>query len=75
MVSHVGAPADERDHPMPVHLVQDEHDRGLARATPELPPAVDGMQQVFEAAQEISQRRLLVNSTGAGKLGKVAESR
>jgi hypothetical protein len=33
------------------------------------------MEQVFEAFQEIIHRRLLVNSTGAGKLGKVAESR
>jgi hypothetical protein len=75
MVSHVGAPADEWDHPAAVRLVQDEHDGGLARAASELPPGVDGMEQAFEPAQEISQRRLLVNSPGAGKLGKVAGSR
>jgi hypothetical protein len=33
------------------------------------------MEQVFEVAQEISQSHLLVNSSGAGKLGKVAEAR
>jgi hypothetical protein len=33
------------------------------------------MEQMFEAAQEIRQIHLLVNPTGAGKLGKVAEPR
>jgi hypothetical protein len=75
MVAQIGPPAHERDHPPAVRAVQHEYDGGLARATPKVTPAVDRMEQVFEAAQEISQSHLLVNSSGAGKLGKVAEPR
>jgi len=74
MVTLVSTPAYERDHPAALGAVQDEYDRGLAGTPPEVAPTVHRMEQLFEAAEEVSQRRPLVNPPGAGKLGKVAEA-
>jgi hypothetical protein len=75
VVAHVGPPANERDHPAAVNLVNDKNDRRPPGAPPKLAPAVHRMEQVFESRNKISQRRLLVNWLEAGKLGKVADAR
>jgi hypothetical protein len=75
VVAQIGATAHEWDHPAAVRPVENEYDGGLARASPKVAPAIDRMEQVFEAGEEVSQNHPLVNSAEAGKLGKVAESR
>jgi len=75
VVAQICPPAHKRDHPAAVRPVQNEYDGGPAGTPPKVPPAVDGMEQVFEAGEEISQIDPLVNSSRAGKLGKVAEPR
>jgi hypothetical protein len=75
VVPQVTASPHERNLPATISFVQNEDNGRPAGAPPELTPAVDRMEQVFEAIEEISQNRLLVNSAEAGKLGKVAESR
>ena len=74
MVSKIGTPADEWDHPAAVRAVEDEYDGSFAGAPPEVAPAVHWMEQLFEAAEEVSQSGPLVKLPGAGKLGKVAEA-
>jgi hypothetical protein len=53
MVTQIGPTPHERDHPSPGLPVQDEYDRGLPSAVPELTPVVDRPEHLFEALEKL----------------------